>query len=65
MAAPMQQMPGQLMPQQQNRFGVGGGGQGMDFGHYAFQFIQNTPYVGPGWQTSVAITERVGKAQDL
>ncbi|KAJ0116525.1 hypothetical protein J7T55_007505 [Diaporthe amygdali] len=64
MAAPMQQMPGQLMPQQQNRFGVGGG-QGMDFGQYAFQFIQNTPYVGPGWQTSVAITERVGKAQDL
>lgn len=61
----MQQMPAHLMPQQQNRFGVGGGQGGMDFGQYAFQFIQNTPYVGPGWQTSVAITERVGKAQDL
>lgn len=37
----------------------------MDIGHYAFQFMQNTPYVGPGWQNSVSIMERVGKAQDL
>ncbi|KUI59224.1 hypothetical protein VP1G_11107 [Cytospora mali] len=65
MAAPMQQMAGgQLMPQQHGRFAMGGA-QGMDFSRIAFQFIQNTPYVGPGWQASVPIAERVGKAQDL
>lgn len=65
MAAPMQQMPGGLMPQQQNRFGGGVGGPGMDFSQYAFNFINSTPYVGPGWQTTVAISERVGKAHEL
>lgn len=64
MAAPMQQMAGQLMPQQQRGFAMGGP-QGMDFSRIAFQFIQATPYVGPGWQASVPIAERVGKAQDL
>lgn len=65
MAAPVQQMAGgQLMPQQQGRFGMGGA-QGMDFSRIAFQFIQSTPFVGSGWQAGVAIAERVGKAQDL
>lgn len=65
MAAPMQQMAGgQLMPQQQTRFAMPGA-QGMDFSRIAFQYIQGTPYVGPGWQASVPIAERVGKAQDL
>lgn len=65
MAAPMQQMPGGLMPQQQNRFGGGMSGPGMDFSQFAFNFINNAPYVGPGWQTAVAISERVGKAHEL
>lgn len=61
----MQQMAGgQLMQQQQGRFGMGGA-QGMDIGRLAYETIQATPYVGPGWQASVAIAERVGKAQDL
>lgn len=65
MAAPMQQMAGgQLMQQQQRGFPMGTP-QGMDFSRIAFQFIQATPYVGPGWQASVPIAERVGKAQDL
>lgn len=38
---------------------------GIDFGEYAFRYIQSTPYLGPGWQNSVATTERVGKAQEL
>ncbi|POS78289.1 hypothetical protein DHEL01_v203319 [Diaporthe helianthi] len=65
MAAPMQQMPGGLMPQQQNRFGGGMSGPSMDFSQFAFNFINSSPYAGPGWQTTVAISERVGKAHEL
>jgi hypothetical protein len=53
------------MPQQQNRFGGGMGNPGMDFSQFAFNCINNAPYVGPGWQTTVAISERVGKAHEL
>lgn len=42
-----------------------GGPQRMDFSRIAFNFIHATPYVGPGWQASISIAERVGKAQDL
>lgn len=66
MAAPIQQMAGgQNMPQQQGRFPMGGGVQGMDFSRIAYQYIQNTPVVGPGWQGNVQIAERVGKSQEL
>ncbi|KAG8161413.1 hypothetical protein KVR01_008400 [Diaporthe batatas] len=65
MAAPMQQMPGGLMQQQQNRFAGAMSGPGMDFSQFAFNCINSAPYIGPGWQTTVAISERVGKAHEL
>lgn len=41
------------------------GKQRVDFGQYAFQFIQSDPYHGLSWQTSVSISERVGKSKTL
>lgn len=39
--------------------------QKTDFSQYAFQFIQNTPYLSSGWRASVEIAERVNKTRAL
>lgn len=57
---------GQFMPQQQNRFGMGGG-QSMDIGQFVYQHIANSTVGIPpgGWQNGVPIAERVRIVQEL
>lgn len=57
---------GQFMPQQQNRFGMGGT-QGMDMQQFVYNTIASSTIGIPpgGWQNGVAIGERVRNAQEL